>query len=75
MAGNRPERFQASDNMCKFWTSFAHYGVPSSNNLPAWKAYNLHTRPTMRIDTQCELIYNRYQKEIDMWRSINLNQF
>jgi para-nitrobenzyl esterase len=27
-------------------------------------------RPTMRIDTKCEVINNRFKEELGMWRSI-----
>ena len=68
--GNRPERFTASRNMAEFWTSFARTGKPSAAEAPDWPAYNLHDRPTMRIDAKCEVIHNRYSIELDMWNSI-----
>ncbi|WP_053990636.1 carboxylesterase/lipase family protein [Mangrovimonas sp. TPBH4] len=70
MAGNRPERFQAADNMAKLWTSFAKNGIPQAEGIPSWEPYNLKQRPTMRIDASCEIIYNRFQKEINMWREV-----
>ena len=70
MAGNRPERFAASDNMCQLWTSFARTSVPSAKGQPAWPAYNLSTRPLMRIDTQCSVINDRYKTVLKMWREI-----
>ncbi|OMP32833.1 carboxylesterase/lipase family protein [Mangrovimonas sp. DI 80] len=70
MAGNRPERFQAADNMAKLWTSFAKNGIPQAEGIPSWESYNLKQRPTMRIDASCEIIYNRFQKEINMWREV-----
>lgn len=68
--GNRPERFTASHNFAELWTTFAHTGKPAAVNAPEWPAYNLQTRPMMRIDTQCEVINNRYSEELAMWRSI-----
>jgi para-nitrobenzyl esterase len=68
--GSRPERFVASRNMAELWTSFARTGKPSAKGAPDWTAYNLKDRPTMRIDTKCEVIPNRYSIELDMWRSI-----
>ena len=68
--GSRPERFIASRNMAELWTSFARTGKPSADGAPDWTAYNLKDRPTMRIDTKCEVIRNRYSIELDMWRSI-----
>jgi para-nitrobenzyl esterase len=70
MAGNRPERFQAANNMAKLWTSFAKTGIPGGDDIPKWQAYNMENRPTMRIDYQCEIIYNRFIEEIKMWREV-----
>lgn len=70
MAGNRPERFEAADHMAQLWTSFAKDGKPKAEGVPEWEAYNLDKRPTMRIDSTCEIKYNRYQQEIDMWRKV-----
>jgi para-nitrobenzyl esterase len=69
-AGNRPERFIASHNMAELWTTFARTGKPALKGGPEWPAYNLKNRPTMRIDTKCEVIDNRYSIELEMWRSI-----
>ena len=68
--GSRPERFTASRNMAELWTSFARTGKPSAGGAPAWPDYNLKERSTMRIDTKCEVISNRYSIELDMWRSV-----
>ncbi|KAA5541691.1 carboxylesterase/lipase family protein [Adhaeribacter rhizoryzae] len=68
--GNKPERFVASRNFAELWTTFARTGKPAAKNAPAWPAYNLQNRPTMRIDTKCEVINNRFSQELAMWRSI-----
>ncbi len=70
LSGNKPERFTASHNMAELWTTFARTSKPSAKNAPAWPVYNLATRPTMRIDTKCEIINNRFKEELGMWRSI-----
>jgi para-nitrobenzyl esterase len=41
-----------------------------AEGVPEWPAYNLKDRPTMRIDTNCTLINNRFSIELNMWRSI-----
>lgn len=69
-AGSRPEKYKASHNMAELWTNFAKNGIPSAEGLPTWPAYNLMDRPTMRIDSTCEVIKNRFAVELDMWRSI-----
>lgn len=68
--GGKPERFAASHNFAELWTTFARTGKPAAKNAPEWPAYNLQTRPMMRIDTKCEVINNRYSEELTMWRSI-----
>lgn len=70
LSGSNPDRFIASRNMAELWTSFARTGVPTAVGVPEWPAYNLEERPTMRIDTKCEVIYNRFNEELAMWRSI-----
>ncbi len=70
LSGGRPERFIASHNMAELWTTFAKTGKPAAKNVPEWKAYNLNDRSTMRIDTKCEVINNRFSEELAMWRSI-----
>jgi para-nitrobenzyl esterase len=68
--GNRPERFIASHNMAELWATFARTGKPSAEGIPEWTAYNLKDRPTMRIDTKCEVINDRFSDELKMWRYI-----
>lgn len=69
-AGERPERFQASHNMAELWTTFARTGKPAAANVPDWPSFNLEDRPGMRISENCEVLYDRYEKEINMWRSL-----
>ena len=68
--GNRPERFKASHNFAELWTTFARTGKPAAKDVPEWPAYDFKDRPTMRIDAKCEVINNRFEEELDMWRSI-----
>ncbi|XAZ81994.1 carboxylesterase family protein (plasmid) [Fibrella sp. ES10-3-2-2] len=68
--GNRPERFAASHHFAELWTTFARTGKPAAKDVPVWPAYNLNTRPTMCIDSTCEVIDNRFGQELAMWRSI-----
>lgn len=69
--GNRPERFKASHNMADMWTTFARTGKPGAKGQPEWPPYTLAERPTMRIDTQCEVIYDRYSDERKLWESLD----
>lgn len=66
--GSKPERFIASHHMAELWTTFARTGKPSAKDVPEWPAYNLESRPTMRIDTKCEVINDRYGEELKIWR-------
>ncbi len=68
--GNKPERFKASHNFAELWTNFAKTGKPSAKNAPEWKPFNLKNRPTMRIDANCEVINERFNQEVEMWRGL-----
>jgi len=68
--GNRPERFEASRHFAELWTTFARTGKPAAKDVPQWPAYNLSTRPTMRIDSTCTVIDDRFSRELAMWRSL-----
>jgi para-nitrobenzyl esterase len=72
LSGSRPERFIASRSMAELWTNFARHGIPAAADVPAWPAFNLSERASMRIDTNCTIINNRYSQEIAMWRAIGV---
>jgi para-nitrobenzyl esterase len=68
--GNNPDRFVASHHFAELWTTFAKTGKPAAKDVPQWPAYNLKDRPTMRIDTKCEVINDRFAQELATWRSL-----
>lgn len=68
--GNNPDRFVASHHFAELWTTFAKTGKPAAKDVPEWPAYNLNERPTMRIDTKCEVINSRFAQELAVWRSL-----
>lgn len=70
MGGNRPERFAASRNFSELWATFARTGIPSAEDQPYWPPFNLETRPMMRIDSKCEIIYDRFHRERELWNGI-----
>jgi para-nitrobenzyl esterase len=70
LSGARPERCIAAHTMAELWTTFARTGKPAATGVPEWPAYNLETRPSLRIDTKCEVMYDRYCQELEMWRKI-----
>lgn len=68
--GSRPDRYKASHQMAELWTTFARTGKPAAEGVPAWPAYTRKTKATMRIDTECEVIEDRFSEELKMWKSI-----
>lgn len=70
LSGNHPNRFIASHKMAELWTSFARTGKPTTVDVPAWPAYTLAERATLRIDTDCTVMHNRFSEELAMWRTI-----
>jgi para-nitrobenzyl esterase len=70
LSGSRPERFVASHNMAALWTSFARSGKPAAADVPEWPAYTFADRASLRIDTRCEVMYDRFSAELAMWRAI-----
>jgi para-nitrobenzyl esterase len=69
-SGSRPERLTASHNMAELWTTFARTGRPAAVGQPAWPAYDLTRRATMRIDAKCEVIDDRHRLEREMWTAL-----
>jgi len=70
LSGTNPDRFIASLKMAELWATFARTGKPAATDVPEWPAYTLAERATMRIDTECAVIFNRFSKELAMWRAI-----
>ncbi|MEZ4863835.1 MAG: carboxylesterase family protein [Caldilineaceae bacterium] len=70
LSGNHPDRFIASRKMAELWATFARTGKPAAADVPAWPAYTPDARATLRIDTECTVMYNRYHEELAMWRAI-----
>jgi para-nitrobenzyl esterase len=72
LAGNNPDRFIASRQMAELWATFARTGVPAAANVPEWPVYTLTNRATMRIDTSCEVLYDRFRDELAAWRAAGI---
>ncbi|MBN1933729.1 MAG: carboxylesterase/lipase family protein [Anaerolineae bacterium] len=70
LSGTNPDRFIASHKMAELWATFARTGKPAAADVPEWPAYTMAERATMRIDTECEVILNRFSQELAMWRAI-----
>ena len=56
--GDGPDREVVSAAMHRAWIEFAHGREPGHDGLPAWPAYDLDRRPTMRFDVECELLHD-----------------
>ncbi len=69
LAGNRPDRFIASRQMAELWATFARTGVPAAAGVPAWPPYTLDDRATMRIDTTCHVLHDRFGDELAVWQA------
>jgi len=74
MGGSREERFEASRVMAELWTTFARTGTPAANDQPAWPAYTLTERPTMRIDAPCKVVHDRFHAERQLWESLGYTE-
>lgn len=70
LSGKRAERFIASRKMAELWTTFARTGKPAAADVPEWPAYTLAERATLRIDTDCTVLYNRFSEELALWRAL-----
>nr|WKN34846.1 carboxylesterase family protein [Tunicatimonas sp. TK19036] len=70
LGGARSERYEASRKMAELWATFARTGKPAAEGVPRWPAFNREDRATMRIDEKCEVTYDRFHTELEMWRSI-----
>lgn len=70
LGGKRPERFVASHKMAELWTTFARTGKPAASDVPEWPPYTLEERASLRIDTECTVMHDRYGEELAMWRAI-----
>jgi para-nitrobenzyl esterase len=70
LAGEKPERFKTSLNFAGLWTSFAHSGKPGIKDQTEWPTYDLVKRATYKIDSECEVIYDRNKSERELWTSL-----
>jgi para-nitrobenzyl esterase len=60
LTGTGPERQGIADAMHRAWIAFAQHGDPSHAGIPEWPTYDLERRPTMRFDTECEVLDDPY---------------
>jgi para-nitrobenzyl esterase len=61
--GSGPERAGIATAMHGAWIAFARTGNPNHAGLPDWPQYAPPERPTMRFDTQPEVLRNRAEAD------------
>jgi para-nitrobenzyl esterase len=69
--GEGPERRAIADRMHAAWIAFARSGSPEHAAIPAWPAYDVASRPTMRIDTEWQLVDDLDGRTRALWDSWN----
>jgi len=67
IVGTRPDRFALAALMSRTWAAFARTGAPDHPALPAWPAFDAHTRATMRFDVPCALVFDPRREERLAW--------
>jgi para-nitrobenzyl esterase len=68
--GTGPGLPQVSANLSALWTSFARHGKPAARGVPEWPRYNTKTRPTMLIDTTCNVVNDPDAEIRKMWETL-----
>jgi para-nitrobenzyl esterase len=72
LIGTDPDREKTALNMSEMWTTFARTGHPGAKSQPAWPAYTLEKRATMKIDAQCQVEDDPFGQERALWNSLTL---
>ena len=62
---------KAAHNMAEMWSAFARTGRPAAKGQPAWPAYETEKRPTMMIDTECEVVNDPWKPERLLWARLD----
>jgi para-nitrobenzyl esterase len=65
--GDGPERAEIARRMHAAWIAFVRTASPQHADIPAWPAYDVTTRPTMRIDTEWALLDDPYRDTRILW--------
>lgn len=61
---------ELADRVHKSWVAFAKTGDPGHPGLPEWPRWNSETRPTLRFDAKCELVFDPDAGERRLWDGI-----
>ncbi|MEV4315571.1 carboxylesterase family protein [Actinocrispum sp. NPDC049592] len=74
ITGDGPDRRALADRMSKALIAFARTGNPNHSGLPHWPAYRIGDRPTMVIDTTCELRLDPYGAEREVLTQVSARE-
>ncbi|MCI4644602.1 MAG: carboxylesterase family protein [Hyphomonadaceae bacterium] len=69
MYGDTPGTLEAAANVSSTWISFARNGDPNNDRLPDWAPFSMPDRPTMMLDTTCELVIEPDKEVYDTYRA------
>ncbi len=70
MSVSGPESERAAHNMAEMWSTFARTGHPGAKGQPVWPAYDLETRATMEINSECRVVNDPYGAERRLWERL-----
>ena len=68
IAGTPPQ--ELADKLHPAWVAFARSGDPGHASLPAWPRWDSERRPTLRFDSQCEVVCDPAAAERKLWDDV-----
>jgi para-nitrobenzyl esterase len=72
LQGNGPGLTEAALAMSSYFASFARHGVPSVPHQPAWPRYDIATRATMLLNSQCAVVNDPDSEERQFWQRMGM---
>ena len=68
--GGRDDAFRLSGIMAETWIAFARTGRPSHPKLPDWPAYDVASRATMVLDSECQVAHDPRADGRKLWQEL-----
>ncbi|WP_428540767.1 carboxylesterase/lipase family protein [Rhodopila sp.] len=68
--GSSPDAQHLADTMSSVWAAFARNGHPDHTAIPAWPAYDAHTRATLILDKTCRIENDPGGEARRLWQDI-----
>jgi para-nitrobenzyl esterase len=65
-----PAAHRLAATMSAAWVAFARAGAPGNALIPHWPAYDLKTRPTMLLNTECRIEGDPRGEARQLWQTI-----